>query len=488
MPPIRELSPAEEVLGNVQAELAAHFDLAGYDACLRKLLDGGGQRSVPIDMSQFERPLDFPGFPPGFQPHFYQRYPGDVQGNIRPTRTELLGTSDGRPLFDKREDRHPYVRSFKARGALLVALDILSRRPDVRTFVTHSSGNHARGVVAAVHMLNAALVESGLVRVDEYGDVDSRDAGNLFRAEIYCGRDIDPGKRLALLDNGASVHDEFETLEAAGLQAAARAERAGVAAIHPFDTDIVIAGQETLGLELLLDLAQQGVDLRATPVALRVAVGGGGLYAGQQAAFDHAIQAGLLHPESRVIAVEAENNDSTNRELCGLEPLTARTLSQVAGGIATLQSGRRGVAAVGGYSPGGVRVVNEAYMILAAAQLARTNGGVPPEFAGTLSLASLLMDRDEGLIDPIQSGVDVVIRCGGNASPAVLLELATKHETHEDARVEEAARYLGPAAFRILSRDALEPSLAPLRIADRPVRANVRTPLRVIACPFSGSK
>jgi threonine dehydratase len=487
MKPVAELTPtlsAVEVVTNVHGILERRFDLDAYDKYLASVLDGTTEADDPFAMSAFEQPLDFDGFPADFEPHFYQRSVDDTQGGIRHTRTEYLGDFDGRPVYDKREDLHPYVRAFKARGALFDVLATVSEHPAVRVFTANSTGNHARGVVAAVNLLNTALIESGAVRVNEYGEVLREDAHLLFRARIFTDKNIESEKKQALLDGGAEVLDRFGTLGEAGkaAQNEAKAQPNETAYIHPYDTDSVIAGQATLGMELLIDLARQGVDLRNTPVTLRVAVGGGGLYAGQQAMFAHAIVRGLLHPDSRVVAVEATNNDSTNRELKGQPPLAPATLSKVAGGIATLTSGRRGVATIRTFSPGGVRVVDESYMLRAAEALARAHDGVPPEFAGSLSLASLLKDIDERNING--NGIEVTITCGGNASPALLHTMLEKGSVHEDERVVDAATYLGPAVFRIISRNALEP--APLHAVTSPVptERRFRAPLNVISRPF----
>ncbi|HSW66830.1 MAG TPA: pyridoxal-phosphate dependent enzyme [Bacillota bacterium] len=469
-----EIQQPHEVLGRVQRILGERFDMAAYDSRLGALLDSDGPQSGAADMASLEWQLQFDGLPEGFAPHFYKRAIDDSQGGIRPTATQLLDQFDGRPVFDKREDTHPYVRSFKARGALFDVLRTLSERPGVRTFTANSTGNHGRGVVAAVNMLNRALVESGAVRVDGHGEVAPEDAAQLFRAVIYCNRGLENEKRQALVDGDAEVRATYDTLDQGGKAARGAAERdpLHVAYIDPYDTDSIIAGQATLGMELLLDLAAQGVDLRARPVTLRVAVGGGGLYAGQVAVFERAIAKGLLHPGSRVVAVEAKNNDSTNRELHDYPPLLPHTINTVAGGIATLRAGRRGFAVVQAYSPDGVRVPDEGHMLRAAHMLAVAHDGVPPEFAGTLSLASLLQDSDEMRL-PQDSGVEVTVTCGGNASAALLYEVALEGLAHEDARVHTAAVHLGPAVFKIISNDALQPRPQPVVVSEEafgPVR------------------
>jgi hypothetical protein len=131
-----------------------------------------------------------------------------------------------------------------------------------------------------------------------------------------------------------------------------------------------------------------------------------------------------------------------------------------------------------------VRLADSAYMLRAAEALARAHEGVPPEFAGTLSLASLLKDIDDGQAD-VGPGVDVTVTCGGNASPALLHSLLEKAQTHEDERVQTAGEYLGPAVFRLISHDALEPLPKVTVVAAEPTRRRVRAPLQVVSRPFT---
>jgi threonine dehydratase len=463
--PGAETHQAHELLGETVNELAARFDLDAYDHYLARMLDGQEQRITPVNLAEFERPLTFPGFPEGFRPHLYKQHADDTQGGLRPTRTERLGGFGDVPVFDKREDTHEYVRAFKVRGALFAMLATLAEQPEVRVFRTASTGNHARGIVAGVNMLNAALIESGAVRVNDDGEIVADDAHKLFVAEIYAGRNLDPGKRQALVDGGASVKDYFDSLEHATRRAERDARDDDLAAfIHPF-TGSTATGQGTLGLELLLDLAQQGVDLRREPVTLRIAVGGGGMYRAQAAVFERAKAKGLLHPASCVVGVEELGNDSGNRKARGLEPLTTRTLGGLAGGIATLESDDQNVAVLKALSPGGVRVVNDDYILLATEKLAEAHGGAPPEFAGVLSLASLLQYGHSG------SGVEVTVSCGGNGSPTQLHELLEKKSLHEDERVAVAASRLARAVFAMISRDTLEARPQPVVVSGERYRA-----------------
>src|SRR5690242_7633236 len=119
---LNQCQRSEGVLSEVEVTLGERFDMEAYATELEWLMLRGGEAG-PVNMGRFERPRDFPGFPEGFQPHFYRRSPEDTQGGIRPTPLEVLTLPDGRTVYDKREDLHEAVRAFKVRGALFAVLD-----------------------------------------------------------------------------------------------------------------------------------------------------------------------------------------------------------------------------------------------------------------------------------------------------------------------------------------------------------------------------
>jgi threo-3-hydroxy-L-aspartate ammonia-lyase len=169
------------------------------------------------------------------------------------------------------------VGAFKFRGAYnaLASLDEEARRPGVCTV---SSGNHAQALALAARLWDVPAV-------------------------ILMPEDAPALKRAATEGYGAEVvtFDRYRDDREALMEALA-ADR-GLAAVHPYDNAAVMAGQGTVALELLEQLASEPLD------ALVVPVGGGGLISGC------ATVVKALAPEVRVIGVEPAASDDVARSL-----------------------------------------------------------------------------------------------------------------------------------------------------------------------------
>jgi len=190
----------------------------------------------------------------------------------------LLGERLGRPVLLKREDQQS-VFSFKLRGAYnrMVQLDAAQR---ARGVVAASAGNHAQGVALAAAKLGIRAtivmpVTAPQVKVDAV-----RRFGGAMVELVLTG-------------------DSYSDAQAAA--ARWQAER-GAVFVHPFDDPAVIAGQGTIGLEIL---RQHPGPLEA----VFVPVGGGGLLAGVAACIK------ALRPEVKVIGVQAADSDAMARSL-----------------------------------------------------------------------------------------------------------------------------------------------------------------------------
>jgi threonine dehydratase len=190
----------------------------------------------------------------------------------------LLSARLGTRVLLKREDQQP-VFSFKLRGAYnrMVQLDATQR---ARGVVAASAGNHAQGVALAaaklgVHAAIVMPVTAPQVKVDAV-----RRFGGRFVEVVLAG-------------------DSYSDAQAAA--ARLRDER-GSEFVHPFDDLDVIAGQATVGLELLRQCPE---DLRA----VFVPVGGGGLLAGIAACLK------AERPDVKVIGVQAADSDAMARSL-----------------------------------------------------------------------------------------------------------------------------------------------------------------------------
>lgn len=244
------------------------------------------------------------------------------ENGIQPRRLQTVHRpSDGHTLLVQDETRHPItqgdatvnVGAFKRRGAYLASLWARHHNPDLERFVTASAGNHALGVAAAAAALGV-------------------------EAHIYCRSNISPVKAAKLEALGAVLHrnepGEDDTLERAMARAQMTAEEQTDDGkkpnhyIHPFDQVEVIAGQATVGLEMLQSLQERAAagefDLKSDPIEVLVQVGGGGLLSGVAIVFKQARDQGLIGDNVSVIGVQMENCDAGIRTLerlqAGKEP------------------------------------------------------------------------------------------------------------------------------------------------------------------------
>jgi len=203
------------------------------------------------------------------------------------------------PLHLKREDVQP-VFSFKLRGAYN-KMAHLSPQALKRGVICASAGNHAQGVALSAQKLGVRAVivmptTTPLIKIDA---VRARGGEVVLAGESY---------------SDAYVHAlELEQVEK-------------LTFVHPYDDPDVIAGQGTIGMEIL----------RAHPRpihAIFCAVGGGGLIAGVAAYVKR------LRPETKIIGVEAIDADAMTRSLAAGERITLDQVGLFADGAAVKQVG-----------------------------------------------------------------------------------------------------------------------------------------------------
>jgi threonine dehydratase len=181
----------------------------------------------------------------------------------------------GNTLWLKREDMQP-VFSFKVRGAYNKMANLKPSQL-ARGVITASAGNHAQGVALAAQKLGCSAtivmpVTTPQIKVDA---VRNRGAKVVLHGDSY-----------------DEAYDHARSLE----------RKKGLTFVHPYDDPDVIAGQGTIGLEILRQ--------HAGPIhAIFVAIGGGGLIAGI------ASYVKRLRPEIRVIGVEPVDADAMYRSL-----------------------------------------------------------------------------------------------------------------------------------------------------------------------------
>ncbi len=205
----------------------------------------------------------------------------------------------GNRVLMKREDLQP-VFSFKLRGAYN-KIASLSAAEIGNGVICSSAGNHAQGVALAAQRRSV-------------------------RAVIVMPITTPSIKTEAVAALGGEVVLHGDTYDDAYAHAIELAERDKLAFIHPFDDPVVIAGQGTIGKEIL-EQADEKID------AIFIPVGGGGLIAGI-AAWIRQVQ-----PDIRIIGVEPDDSDAMRRSLDAGEPVTLDHVGIFADGVAVRRVG-----------------------------------------------------------------------------------------------------------------------------------------------------
>ncbi|WP_062526391.1 threonine ammonia-lyase [Demequina rhizosphaerae] len=285
--------------------------------------------------------------------------------------SELLGV----PTHMKLENLQR-TGSFKLRGATY-RLSRLTDEERARGVVAASAGNHAQGVAFAAQQLG----------------VD---------ATIFMPLGAPVPKLLATKGYGATVVTDGATVEECLALAAEHAERTGAVMIHPFDHPDVIAGQGTIGLEILADVP----DVQT----IVVPIGGGGLIAGVAVAAKAV--AALQGREIRIVGVQAAATAAFPPSLEAGHPVTIARGGTIADGIAVVRPGEHTFPIVQELVDEVVTVDEDVLARAVLTLLERTKLVVEP--AGAASAAAIL----GGLIAP--TGPTVALLSGGNIDPLLL--------------------------------------------------------------------
>lgn len=263
--------------------------------------------------------------------------------------------------------------SFKIRGAFnrISRLTEAEGKPGV---VAASAGNHAQGVALA-----ASLSElSSTVFMPEAAPIPKVEATKRYGAEVVLtGKDI--GEALAAAQDFAR-------------------ERGSVF-VHPYDHPHVIAGQGTIGLEIIDQMPDVGTVV--------VPVGGGGLISGIAAAIKG------LRPETRMIGVQAEGAAAFPPSLEHGSPVSLKSASTIADGIAAMRPGEITFAHVSALVDEVVTVSDDA--IAEALVLTAERMKLVLEPAGAAGVAGV-MEHPSLMKPPV-----VVVLSGGNIDPLLLL-------------------------------------------------------------------
>lgn len=270
------------------------------------------------------------------------------------------------PLWLKCENLQK-TGSFKARGALNRLLTLAPEARE-RGVVTISAGNHAQALAWAA---SAAGVRSAVV-MPEGASPTKAAASRAYGAEVIMGGPV------------AEAFDLAHRL----------ADERGMTFVHPFDDPEIVAGQGTVGLELVEQVPELSVVV--------VPVGGGGQIAGICAAISP------LAPDVRIFGVEPEGAAAMRRSLDLGEPTHIREIDTIADGLAPPMAGVLNFAHVRAQATDVITVpdalITEALELL----LSRTKLLVEP--AGAAAVAGLL----SGKIPLPEGGAVAAILSGGN--------------------------------------------------------------------------
>jgi threonine dehydratase len=264
--------------------------------------------------------------------------------------------------------------SFKVRGAFY-KISTLSEEELKRGVIACSAGNHAQGVALGAQQRGAKAV--------------------------ICMPDIAPiAKVEATKSYGAEVRLIPGTYDDASAYASDLCKKENMTFVHPFDDPDVIAGQGTVGLEILEQLPD--VD------AVMIPVGGGGLISGVAYAIKQ------LKPECKIYGVEAAAAACMKRSVEAQDKLTLATANTFADGIAVKRPGDRTYEMVNQYVDGIVTVSEDE--IAAAILFLIEQRKLVCEGAGAVSVAAMIYDK----VPELQGKKVCCLLSGGNIDVNIL--------------------------------------------------------------------
>jgi threonine dehydratase len=268
--------------------------------------------------------------------------------------------------------------SFKARGALS---KVSSLTPEQRQagLICASSGNHGLGVAYASACFGTRCI-------------------------VVLPEDVNPHKFTLLKKLGAEIVKFGIASDARQEKVAELSRKHGYTQVHPFSDPVLIAGQGTVGLEVLEDLPDVG--------EVYVPIGGGGLISGIAVAIK------ARRPGTRIYGVEPEHSNAMSEALRHRGPVVLPQVQTIADGLAAATTENLNFSIVNRYVDDVILVGDDAIRDAMFFLLERANVLVEP--SGAASLAGLLMN-------PKRTGPGVAILSGGN----ITLQQIDKHRGHD---------------------------------------------------------
>lgn len=291
---------------------------------------------------------------------------------LRPAR--WLAEKVGGPVELKCENLQR-AGSFKIRGAY-TRMVRLTEEERSRGVVAASAGNHAQGVALAASMLGIS-------------------------ATVFMPVGAPLPKVAATRGYGAEVRFIGSAIDECLVAAQEFADATGAILIHPFDHKDIVAGQGTVGLEIL----EQRPDVKT----IVVCTGGGGLLAGI------AVAVKAVRPDVRIVGVQAAGAAAYPGSLAVHHPVSLASMSTMADGIAVGRPGDVPFALVDHLVDDVVVVDDET--IARALVLTLERGKLVVEPAGAVGLAAVLEDPT-AFEPPV-----VIVVSGGNVDPLLLLRV-----------------------------------------------------------------
>jgi threo-3-hydroxy-L-aspartate ammonia-lyase len=279
------------------------------------------------------------------------------------------GLTREHPLFLKCENLQP-MGAFKQRGAY----NMLAQLPPdhlARGVITYSSGNHGQAVAMAAQRLGAPAV----IVMPETAPKVKVEGARAYGAEIVFA--------------GRTSFDRKHKAEAMAVER-------GLTIVPPFDHEWIIAGQGTVGLEIL--------DQCPNVSTVYVPMGGGGLIAGVSTAIKRS------RPSVRVVGVEPAGAPKMSTSLAAGEPVTLDKTSSIADGLLTLRPGDLTFAHIRQFVDDVVTIEERA--IAAAVKWLFGHAKIVAEPSGAITVAAVMQGGT-----PPAKGETVAVISGGNVAP-----------------------------------------------------------------------
>ena len=314
-------------------------------------------------------------------------------------RSERLSDQTGTDVLLKREDQQK-CRSFKVRGAF-ARMSLLTGEERERGVVCASAGNHAQGVAYSC----AHLEVPGMIYLPSNTPLQKR-------------------RRIATI-GGDWVEQVIVdgTFDAANSLAQEAAAQTGRVYVHPYDDPMTIAGQGTIGVELVEQMPSD-------TAAVLVPVGGGGLIAGI------ATWLRAVRPEVAVIGVEPAGAASMHAALAAGEPMTLAKVDAFVDGTAVGRTGDVPFEAARRFVDR-VLVVPEGAVCTEMLELYQSDGVIAEPagaLASTAACVCLSDPSDRKAIVGRSDGAIVCVVSGGNNDLTRYAEVMERSLRHEGLR------------------------------------------------------